>query len=257
MTNRGLHISLPIAHCGNELYAASINCPSPPNYKDSVFLATFLKRLSQVDVQYVRVKVGELNNTYHQGPPQTIYVRQTIPAPEVDGEFPTHAMRIRSMPSLVGCRVKTTILKSAVWSDRDSIASPRTFMGYRIKKGTNDVAAFVVFTIHNGPGVLLALGSAQRFDVAFDAFETRHPDDFTNKDFKQLDGVFEPKKPGAWVVLKDYRSRSMQSRESTAYQSWIVLKAVLLRPSIFSWISKSNACPNRLSPCKVPRTQSR
>lgn len=55
MTNRGLRIELPIIRRGEDEYVAALDCPSPPQYEDTSFLAIFLRRLSTVDEQYARV----------------------------------------------------------------------------------------------------------------------------------------------------------------------------------------------------------
>ncbi|KAI8229783.1 Vegetative incompatibility protein HET-E-1 [Colletotrichum sp. SAR 10_96] len=54
MTNRGLRIDLPLTLRGEELFAAALDCPAPPDFEDSSFLAIYLKRISHSDQQFAR-----------------------------------------------------------------------------------------------------------------------------------------------------------------------------------------------------------
>ena len=210
LTNRGLQISLPLARFDDDVYVAALDCPSPPDYKESSFVGIFLKRLSEVDEQYARAKLGVRATIYQRGTPQTIYIRQRIMKPEVEGAFPTHVMQIRSMPSSGRYKVKVAFTKSkAIETMRSARASPQWNCAFRLQKGMNDVAAFVAFAIHDGQevrdGILVALGSAKEFDVGFDVFDTKHPEEFRSSlDFKSLDALFEPKRPGTWVALEHH-----------------------------------------------------
>lgn len=97
MTNRGLRIELPIIQRGEDEYVAALDCPSPPRYEDTSFLAIFLRRLSTVDEQYARVKVDRLAEVHERGPMQTIYVRQKIAIPDLGGIFRSHFLQLREL----------------------------------------------------------------------------------------------------------------------------------------------------------------
>ncbi|KAF4925699.1 hypothetical protein CGCVW01_v003414 [Colletotrichum viniferum] len=55
MTNRGLRIDLPLTLVKEGLFAAALDCPAPPNYEDSSFLAIYLKRISYGDQRFARL----------------------------------------------------------------------------------------------------------------------------------------------------------------------------------------------------------
>ncbi|KAI3319653.1 HET-domain-containing protein [Xylariaceae sp. AK1471] len=94
MTNRGLRIDLHLSSRGDRLYAAAIDCPVPPHYEDSTFLAIYLEKLSdnEDDQQYARIRANELariSGPNRRGPLQTLYVRQK-PHRQSEGLFPQH-----------------------------------------------------------------------------------------------------------------------------------------------------------------------
>lgn len=58
MTNRGLRIELLLTKRQDDIYVAALDCPAPPDYKDSSFLAIYLRRLAAGDHQYARVNAA-------------------------------------------------------------------------------------------------------------------------------------------------------------------------------------------------------
>lgn len=83
----------------------SLDCPMPPDYKDSSYIGIFLRRMSAIDEQYARVKVGTRIEVLKRGISNTIYVPQIITRPEIEVIFPTHAIQIGLIPHYEHYRV--------------------------------------------------------------------------------------------------------------------------------------------------------
>ena len=213
MTNRGLRIELPIIRRGVDEYVAALDCPSPPQYGDSSFLAIFLKRLSTVDEQYARTKVGTLAEVHERGPMQTIYVRQTIAIPDLGGIFRSHILQLREMRGVQYRAVKTLApddAKGAValTSTRTGLAADRLPRAYKIVKGrSNHLLCCLVFERTGGPALLVMLGSEEGFAIGFDAIDAQNPEMFDNDDLEAIRQVYVPRKSGNWITLDDHSVR--------------------------------------------------
>ncbi|BDD63897.1 hypothetical protein MPDQ_003945 [Monascus purpureus] len=209
MTNRGLQIGLPLIHHDKDIYIAVLDCPSPHSHAYSSFLGIFLQRLSKAD-QYARTKVGMLAEVDDRGQTQTIYVRQNILLPEVEGVFPNHILQIVNAPSsLLYKMVKAFPVPDAaqfqpILSSR-STAYPTTMsQTFRLRKGPRDLCAFTSFErTSDGKGILVLLGTCKGNDVGFDALETQRPRDFSSEDFTSVSRHFQPKIPGTWIELEN------------------------------------------------------
>jgi Heterokaryon incompatibility protein (HET) len=83
MTNKGLRITLSLYQTKEQnVYIATLNCLATNYGNESV--AIFLKKLSSVGDQYVRVRLSEFTTFrgYRNNFMDTIYVRQKMPVPE-------------------------------------------------------------------------------------------------------------------------------------------------------------------------------
>ncbi|KAF9889966.1 hypothetical protein FE257_006840 [Aspergillus nanangensis] len=210
MTNRGLQIELPLTRIQDDIYVAALDCPSPPDYKNFSFIAIFLRRLSDVDAQYARVKVGTLAEVRERSKPQTIYVRQVQLASEMYGVFPIHFMQIRSVPEQSVYRISNVIdvngssekSPPAITSSRASETTevPSTFRKtFSLPKGGISLAALVIFTrCEDDETVVVALGSGTAFDVCFSAF------DYLARDSQKQFQFSHPKQSGNWVKLAEH-----------------------------------------------------
>lgn len=78
MTNRGLRIQLHLSAREDGIFVATIDCPVPPNYADSSFLAIYLKKTStgredKEGQHYARVRAGQFGSVQARGNLKTIY----------------------------------------------------------------------------------------------------------------------------------------------------------------------------------------
>ncbi|KAJ5527896.1 hypothetical protein N7513_012055 [Penicillium frequentans] len=204
MTNRGLQIALPLTPTKGGLYVALLDCPSPPHYTG--FLGIFLKRLSEVDEQYARVKIGILAQVQDPGPTSTIYVRQTIKS-DIAGLYPRHCIQLRSLPPIGGpyeltniaaMQGKKELAPAPILSTRDNhtIAVSRFPKTFILDKTANSLCAGVVFKSPEDTMVYVLLGSDANFGVGFNVVEEDSGMD--NPCYPQ----YQPLAPGAWVTLK-------------------------------------------------------
>lgn len=210
MTNRGLRIELPIIRREKDEYVAVLDCPSPPEYEDTSFLAFFLKRLSTVDGQYTRVKVDRLAEVHEQGPMQTIYVRQTVTLTNLGSIFWNHILQLRGMPGdpyrlvnvLAPIEIKCPVGLSSSRAGTSNHGFPQTF---RIMKGVgNHLLCFAVFERTDGRALIVMLGSEEGFSVGFDVIDAQGPDRFDIEDSKTVRNIYQARKLGSWVTLEDH-----------------------------------------------------
>ncbi|KAL4892131.1 heterokaryon incompatibility protein-domain-containing protein [Aspergillus ambiguus] len=216
MTNRGLQIELPLTRIEDNMYVAALDCPSPPNYENFSFLAIFLRRLSDVDAQYARVKVGTLAKVHERSKPQTIYVRQVHFSPEIYGVFPRHFMQIRSVPeqsvyqvwSVMDANAKEGSIPPSVSTSRGSEATrmPSRFRKtFLLQKGGISLAALVVLArCEDDEAVVIALGSGAAFDVCFNAFDGDRRSELFAAGLQESFRASKPKQPGAWIKLREH-----------------------------------------------------
>lgn len=115
MTNRGLRIQLHLYAQKDGIFVATLDCPVPPNYADSSFLAIYLKKIStgredKEGQHYARVKCSQFGSVVTRGKLETIFVRQDQRPPIEDGVFPQHIVQLRSGPPTEVYRVTEVLL---------------------------------------------------------------------------------------------------------------------------------------------------
>jgi hypothetical protein len=178
MTNRGLHLSLHLTRRDTKTYIAALDCPAPPDYEDSSFLAIYLKKLSGGDEQYARINVSQLAKVNARGSRQSIFVRQRHPASELLGAFPNHAIQLLHGPSQQEYKFITVIAPSP--GEQRPIQSSRYYqppgwiptgfpITFRLPKGPRKVACALMFQRDDNMNLLVILGSAQELQLGFDA----------------------------------------------------------------------------------------
>ena len=187
-TNRGLCIDLPLTRNDEDIYVAALDCPAPPDFPESSFLAIYLQVLSVENKQYARVRAGIFGKVYMRGIVQTIYVRQTPAAPLTEGVFPWHLFQLRKGPSPVEYCVESVILapegSSTLMSDliKTSRAMCRQWLpepwpvSMRVPRREGQLSGVVTFRRDDGYRLAVMLGSAAGsrgggFSVGFDAIE--------------------------------------------------------------------------------------
>lgn len=106
LTNRGLRIELQLSKIEPEVdtYAAALDCPLPPYFPDSKFLAIYLRKLPYTTEQYARVRVDSFCEVAARSEAtpsvlQTVFVRQSVITTNVEGIFPTHVFQLRNITS--------------------------------------------------------------------------------------------------------------------------------------------------------------
>lgn len=222
MTNRGLQIALPLTRCKDGLYAAFLDCPSPPHYTG--FVGIFLKRLSEVDEQYARVKVKTLAEVHDPGPTSTIYVRQTIKS-EIEGLYPKHCIQLRSLPPLdspywltnvATIEGRTDLTPCPILSTRDnqSTMSPRHPKSFLLDKTANSPCVGIVFSCPRDISLYIVLGSDANFGVGFNVIEVKA------RSYERGYPQYQPLAAGTWVTLEHHMvhvTAESRVRNSTKY----------------------------------------
>lgn len=217
MTNRGLRIDLHLNRLEEDIYVATIDCPAPPDYEDSSFLAIYLRKLTAGDHQYARVKVGQFGKVGGRGRIETIYVRQSPAVAELQGVFPRHVFQLRKGPSPDEFRVIRVITPSTAQKTLRPIlssrAAPRSWvpepwpLTFRIAKEEYQLAGAIVFERYDKERLLIMLGSTTGFGVAFDAIEMSRSEYEDPADIKAVRKFFNPRMPGTYVTLDSHRVR--------------------------------------------------
>ncbi|KAI3392094.1 hypothetical protein diail_6200 [Diaporthe ilicicola] len=139
------------------IFVATIDCPVPPNYADSGFLAIYLNKIStgredKEGLHYARVRAGQ---------------------------FGSHILQLRSGPSADVYKVTKILLPAGYAKDiPEPISlrqSPRTCvpdqwpLAFRLPKGEGQVAAVIIFERDDGERLALLIGSIGGFQVGFGA----------------------------------------------------------------------------------------
>ncbi|KAH8766762.1 heterokaryon incompatibility protein-domain-containing protein [Diaporthe sp. PMI_573] len=186
MTNRGLRIQLHLSAREDGIFVATIDCPVPPNYADSSFLAIYLKKISsgredKEGQHYARVRAGQFGSVQVRGKLRTIYVRQDQRPPIEEGVFPQHILQLRSGPHHDAYKVTTVLLPPGYAKDIPKHLtlrqSPRSWVpdkwpvAFRLPKGEGQVAAVIIFERDDGERLAVLIGSVRGFQVAFGAMK--------------------------------------------------------------------------------------
>ncbi|KAI0017306.1 HET-domain-containing protein [Xylariomycetidae sp. FL0641] len=206
MTNRGLRIDLPLTALGEDMYVAALDCPSPPNFENSSFLAIYLRRLPESYEQYARVNVGTFAMVRNRGPIRTIYVRQKPHAPSGGGAYPKHILQLRELPSPSIYKVVEILLPAnlehrteplTTRTDVRAIVPLRWRIAFPTRRGASQLAAAIVFMRDDEEHVAVLIGSLKSFQVAFDALElgTR-----VSVSFEDLERDFRPSTSGRFEL---------------------------------------------------------
>ncbi|KAI8721667.1 HET domain-containing protein [Fusarium sp. LHS14.1] len=224
MSNRGLRIDLHLTRQDGDIFVAAIDCPSPKDYENNSFLALYLRKVSDGDEQYARIRVGQFAQVNERGNLRSIYVRQDAQPSPVEGVFPTHVLQLRKGPDPTVYGV-TRILSSpgnvpgeveAVTSSR---ASPRTWLSrkwtttYRLNKAAAQASVGIVFRRDDKERLLVMLGSAPGLKVAFHAVELPMSVTLEGEEkgitpaFEQMQPLFRPKLCGEHILLDYHRIR--------------------------------------------------
>ena len=215
MTNRGLQIELPILWREEDTYVAALDCPCPPDYSDTTFLAIYLKKMSKVSDQYARVKVGTLAEVSERGKPKTIYIHPSgiVPHNAVEGLFPKHYVQLRGFRAPSNHAFVKTISANHrgekppahILSSRNDIPAGIQKV-FKLEKQALSLSCFVVMEGPRGKGLLILLGSNGVFDIGFDAIEADCPREFAHHDLDTVRKHYKPKTPGTWVTLQNHRA---------------------------------------------------
>ncbi|KAI8624100.1 HET-domain-containing protein [Xylariaceae sp. FL1651] len=200
MTNRGLRIDLHLSARENNIYVAAIDCPSPPKYEDSSFLAIYLEKLSNNDQRYGRVRAGELAKISRRGPIETVYVRQKPLRLSDQGVFPEHVLQLRTIPSPERYRIvrvlekpQTHIIPSIPTTATATPMASRWPTTFFISKGAGQLTTVIMFErVTDGDRLAVFFGSLRAFELAFDVREMDAARDLTHISFKDMQDEFEP-----------------------------------------------------------------
>ncbi|EON68800.1 hypothetical protein W97_08058 [Coniosporium apollinis CBS 100218] len=232
ITNKGLCISLRLAHHKGYTYIAALNCTSRPDYEG--FLGIYLRRFPTSDHQYARVDPRSFLRVCSAGSIETVYVRQSILAPEFRGIYPQHTCQLRNGPAQEAGYQLIHVMSPV--SNKDAPAPiypscapswipPGMPFTFKISKGTSRLAGALFLKADGGEGLIVMLGSKMNFGFAFDvAFTSK------TKTFEELARSFRPTPPGTTIVSKTFRlhvdSESMVSLGTMCYMIDIAIEPI-------------------------------
>ncbi|KAI1771048.1 HET-domain-containing protein [Hypoxylon cercidicola] len=238
VTNRGLRIDLHLTACGDNIYAAALDCPVPPDYKDSSFLALYLLKLSDKDEQFARVKTGQFASMNRRGHLQTVYVRQKPHAPSPEGAYPYHLIQLRSGPSpdvykpirlLYPAQSKTDAPPLPARSSARSWVPARWPSVFLMGRKPAQLSVAVIFERDDGERLAVMIGTMSGFDIAFNAHELDSDLDWDVLTFEYMESKFEA--PAAGRFEREYHSVSVSAspviqHDAKYYMVDIVIEAV-------------------------------
>ena len=210
ISNKGLCIDICLTRCTDDIYAAAINCPVPPNFEG--FLGIYLKRLPTNNGQFARVQCRTVCRLNRKGNLETIYVRQSHAAITAQEVYRLHVFQLRHGPigsAAGGYRALTAIGSPFSDEEKTHLAkfAPKTWSkgiqsNFKISLAAGQVAGSILFERHDGKMLFVLLGSSADFTVGFDAVEAEEPDTSRN-----LEASFNPKVPGTNILLEDHQVR--------------------------------------------------
>ncbi|TRX92858.1 hypothetical protein FHL15_006264 [Xylaria flabelliformis] len=195
MTNRGLRIELHLTAIKDGQYVAAVDCPPPPNFENSCFLAIYLEKLSDFDQQYARVKVGTFAMVRERGPLQTIYIRQKPHGQSNDGAFPQHVIQLRNRPRSDAYQV-VRILESSPADKRIAPLPTTGAITFPMSREADQLSVAVVFDREDGERIVVLIGSLQHFKVGFDVRELDALQNPQEIKFEEMQRLYKPSSPG-------------------------------------------------------------
>ncbi|KAI3336678.1 HET-domain-containing protein [Xylariaceae sp. AK1471] len=205
MTNRGLRIELHLTALNDGQYVAAVDCPAPPNFENSSFLAIYLEKLSDWDGQYTRVRVGTFAMVRQRGPLQSIYIRQKPQKPSDNGAFPQHIMQLRNIPSpsvykvmhiLAPPHTGNKTVPISVRTDTKSLVPVESPLTFPVLRGADQLAAGIIFERDDGERIVVLVGSLKNFQVGFDARELDVDTDPKSIKFEDMQQLYKPSMSG-------------------------------------------------------------
>lgn len=220
MGNRGLSITLHLSRCEDGKIAAALHCPVA--HTGDGFLAVFLQRLGEKSQHFARVKCSKLGSLRTRGVLETIYVRQSHKAHQLNRVLPYHFFNLRHLT--VGGEDEHYQLMQIIQGplyESGTVNLPfptsygkqwiRRFPGcFRVIRGERKLAVALLFgqvldetksmdtTNASGP-VAVMLGSTSTTEVSFDAHEMNRL-----LPFDSMDKIFKPTTAGQWKELENF-----------------------------------------------------
>ncbi|KAI1468174.1 HET-domain-containing protein [Daldinia caldariorum] len=209
LTNRGLKIDLHLTALGKDKYVAALDCPVPPDYKDSTFLAIYLEKLSECDNQYARIRVGNFASVRTRGHLQTAYIRQKPEPPSHEGAFLHHFIQLREGPD----PTVYTLVCLLSPPPRNGISGPiptknsaREWVKYKwplvhnLYRKPEQLSAALIFERTDGEKLAVLIGTLNGFNVAFSACELDAKLELNAVQFPEMEALFKPTTVGRFEL---------------------------------------------------------
>ena len=260
ITNRGLSIELPLSRLNRDTWVAALDCPVPPNYPDSTFLAVYLQKLSEDSDQYARICIGRLTQVSELGAVQMIYVRQVLHSPVDDKRpFPRHIFQLRNTPSQEKYRIINLIISpdekrkpppprlttSRISAQQEFLPGPTTFS---IARGAHQLTvAIIIEHVPDGELLVVMLGSSIDFRIGYDAASISDLSIISGKYFESFYSYFHANEPDsrANIELENHDVRvKMDSVISGANKYYMVDVDVIAKvqsPKLLDMLMGSNS----------------
>lgn len=223
ISNKGLCIDICLTRWKDDIYAAAINCPAPPNFEG--FLGIYLKRLASNDGQFARVQTRTLCRLSAKGNPETVYIRQSQVQTTAQDVYRLHVFQLRQGPTVSadsGYTARYAAGSSVTSEEAAHLAkfAPKAWSKslqttFKISLAAGQLAGVIYFERHDGKRLLVLLGSLAGFTVGFDAVDINQEITTSilgttiSKEIalKLYQASFNPKAPGMNIVLEDHQVR--------------------------------------------------
>ncbi|KNG81941.1 hypothetical protein ANOM_008868 [Aspergillus nomiae NRRL 13137] len=227
MTNRGLHIDLPIVYDKvTDTYLASLDCVvETEDNPYSGFVSIVLKRVSSMGDQYVRTSINQLMYIDARGKPTPLYVYQKIAPSSPRQPFP---MPVFELPQ------SSAMSKNAVLFVRKGVRvelpNPALKMQrFSSNKGSRRMDICIVFSTSSGVTVVVMLAMQSANLLTFGAFEHTDRRSWSVKDIPYLSEKFQPQALGTWVRLVCRRVRVMAEIREKHGRRWCSVTTIAVR----------------------------
>jgi hypothetical protein len=214
MTNRGLSIELPLTRLHDDIWVAALDCPVPPAYPDSSFLAIYLRKLPLGEQQFTRVQLGRFTQVRERGAMRTIHVRQIIHHHEdYQQVFPRHIFQLRNGPSREDYQVVNVVTSHTENSKQappsiTSRAPVQEWVSGRFTfstaKEARHLAVAIIFE-RAGEQLVIMLGSTVDFQVGFDSAAVTELELNRLALFESSQSYFDPTEPGTAMSLENHQ----------------------------------------------------
>ncbi|KAI0121795.1 HET-domain-containing protein [Daldinia grandis] len=209
LTNRGLKISLHLTALDGDKYVAALDCPVPPDHKDSTFLAIYLQKLSEYNDQYARIWAGQLASVRTRGYLRTVYVPQKPKPPSLEGAFLHNLVQLREGPPptiyqlvrlLSPCSGDNILRPIVAKSSARIWVTNKWPLVYTLHRKPEQLSVALIFKRSDGEKIAVLIGTLNGLDIAFSVCEFDAKLEVDRVQFEEMEALFKPTTVGRFEL---------------------------------------------------------